>query len=70
MPVEFVSIILYPAAKSINPVRKPMQLSLLDTVGQHPNAENRVKELRLLLEHHNRQYYQRDAPEISDSEYD
>ncbi len=47
-----------------------MQLSLLDTVEQHPNAANRVKELRLQLEHHNRQYYQRDAPEISDSEYD
>ncbi len=47
-----------------------MQLSLLDTVEQHPNAENRVKELRLQLDHHNRQYYQRDAPEISDSEYD
>ncbi|MDD2735315.1 MAG: NAD-dependent DNA ligase LigA [Desulfuromonadaceae bacterium] len=47
-----------------------MQLSLLDSAEQPPNAENRVTELRLLLEHHNRRYYQLDTPEISDSEYD
>ena len=47
-----------------------MQLSLLDTVENRPNAENRVAELRILLEHHNRCYYQLDAPEILDSEYD
>ncbi len=47
-----------------------MQLSLPDTVEQRLNAEIRVSELRILLEHHNRLYYQSDAPEISDSEYD
>ncbi len=47
-----------------------MQLSLPETVEQSPNAEKRGAELRILLEHHNRLYYQSDAPEISDSEYD
>ncbi|MFZ4855867.1 MAG: NAD-dependent DNA ligase LigA [Desulfuromonadaceae bacterium] len=47
-----------------------MQLSFSDTVEQRPNPENRTAELRLLLEHHNRCYYQLDAPEIRDSEYD
>ncbi|HIJ82380.1 MAG TPA: NAD-dependent DNA ligase LigA, partial [Desulfuromonadales bacterium] len=45
-------------------------MSLLDTVEQRPNAENRAAELRILLELHNRLYYQLDAPEITDSEYD
>jgi len=30
----------------------------------------RIQELRELIEYHNRLYYQRDAPEISDAEYD
>ena len=47
-----------------------MQLSLLETPDPHLNVENRVKELRTLLEYHNRRYYQLDAPEISDAEYD
>ncbi|HIJ86992.1 MAG TPA: hypothetical protein HPP97_04820 [Desulfuromonadales bacterium] len=47
-----------------------MQLSFLDTVEHRPHAENRVAELRILLEHHNRRFYQLDAPEIPDSEYD
>lgn len=47
-----------------------MQLSLLENVDHRPSAENRVKELCVLLEYHNRLYYQLDAPEISDAEYD
>lgn len=47
-----------------------MQLSLLEISSPGPNAEKRVKELRTLLEHHNQRYYQMDAPEISDAEYD
>lgn len=47
-----------------------MQLSLLDNEDSRPDTENRVKELRRLLEYHNRCYYQFDAPEISDAEYD
>lgn len=30
----------------------------------------RVRELRELVEHHNRRYYEQDAPEITDAEYD
>ena len=47
-----------------------MQLSLLDNADPRLNAEDRVKELRSLLEYHNRRYYQLDDPEISDAEYD
>ena len=47
-----------------------MQLSLLESPDPRLNAENRVKELRVLIEYHNRRYYQLDAPEISDAEYD
>ena len=47
-----------------------MQLSLLESSDPRLNAENRVKELHTLLEYHNRRYYQLDAPEISDAEYD
>ena len=47
-----------------------MQLSLLESPDPRLNAENRVKELRVLIEYHNRRYYQLDAPEISDTEYD
>lgn len=47
-----------------------MQLSLLENVDHRPSAESRVKELCVLLEYHNRLYYQLDAPEISDAEYD
>ena len=32
--------------------------------------EDRIRELRGLLEHHNRLYYTQAAPEISDAEYD
>lgn len=34
------------------------------------NALERIKELREKLEYHNRKYYEEDAPEISDREYD
>lgn len=34
------------------------------------NIQERVQELRKLLEYHNRQYYVLDAPEITDAEYD
>ena len=47
-----------------------MQLSLLDNADPRLSAESRVKELHILLERHNRNYYQLDAPEISDAEYD
>ncbi|MGD1153724.1 MAG: NAD-dependent DNA ligase LigA [Syntrophales bacterium] len=33
-------------------------------------AIKRIKELRALINYHNRRYYQLDAPEISDTEYD
>ena len=35
-----------------------------------PAPEDRVAELRRLIEHHNRLYYEQDAPEIGDDEYD
>lgn len=47
-----------------------MQLSLLENRDPRPDAEKRIKELRTLLQYHNRRYYQLDAPEISDAEYD
>ncbi|MHB8121215.1 MAG: NAD-dependent DNA ligase LigA [Desulfuromonadaceae bacterium] len=47
-----------------------MQLSLLDNADSVPDVKNRVKELRILLQYHNQRYYQLDAPEISDAEYD
>jgi DNA ligase (NAD+) len=34
------------------------------------NASKRIEELRSLINHHNRRYYQFDDPEIPDSEYD
>ena len=34
------------------------------------NTENRINELREVLEYHSRKYYIDDAPEISDFEYD
>ena len=33
-------------------------------------AEQRVKELRRIIEKNNRLYYEKDAPELSDFEYD
>ncbi len=36
----------------------------------HSEPETRIRELRALLEHHNRLYYTHAAPEISDAEYD
>ena len=68
--IDIIRIILYRVAKSINPVRNLMQLSLLDTTDPRHDAEIRVTELYRLLEYHNRCYYQQDAPEISDAEYD
>jgi DNA ligase (NAD+) len=47
-----------------------MQLSLLEPAGPPPDAEQRVAELRALLTHHNACYYQHDAPEVSDADYD
>ncbi|NTV50288.1 MAG: NAD-dependent DNA ligase LigA [Geobacteraceae bacterium] len=47
-----------------------MQLSLLENSEPRLNAENRAKELRILLQYHNQRYYQLDSPEISDAEYD
>lgn len=47
-----------------------MQLSLLENPDRPLNAGERVDELRIQLEYHNRRYYQLDAPEISDADYD
>ncbi len=47
-----------------------MQLSLLENSDPRMDAEKRVSELHTVLEYHNRRYYQLDAPEISDAEYD
>ncbi len=33
-------------------------------------AQKRITELRSLIQHHNRRYYQFDDPEVSDAEYD
>ena len=33
-------------------------------------AEKRIDELRKIIEYHNQRYYQQDAPEVSDAEYD
>ncbi len=68
--IDFVRIILYRVAKSTNPARNPMQLSLLDTASPEDIARIRAEELRRQLEQHNRLYYVHDAPEISDAEYD
>ena len=34
------------------------------------DAPQRVEELRALIAHHNQRYYELDAPEVSDAEYD
>lgn len=47
-----------------------MQLSLLENADPRQTAETRIKELRSQLEYHNKRYYQLDAPEISDADYD
>ncbi|MFA7060997.1 MAG: NAD-dependent DNA ligase LigA, partial [Pedobacter sp.] len=47
-----------------------MQLSLLDPLDPTELAHRRIEELRRLLEHHNRLYYQLDNPEIPDADYD
>jgi len=46
------------------------QLSLLDSVITADQLQNRAVELRRLLAYHNRCYYEQDAPELSDAEYD
>lgn len=47
-----------------------MQLSLLDNTDAVSDAKKRIGQLQSELEHHNICYYQKDAPEISDAEYD
>lgn len=46
------------------------QLSLLSQFVSSDQERLRVAELHALLRHHNRCYYELDAPEISDAEYD
>ena len=46
------------------------QLSLLDEVVRADLQQVRSAELRELIRYHNRCYYEQDAPEISDAEYD
>jgi len=45
-------------------------MSLLENTDPGLEAAGRAKELRALLDYHNRRYYQLDDPEISDAEYD
>ncbi|MEI6208529.1 MAG: NAD-dependent DNA ligase LigA [Desulfuromonadales bacterium] len=47
-----------------------MQPALPDIITSLQNATERIEELRRLIEHHDRSYYQLDAPDISDAEYD
>ncbi len=47
-----------------------MQQADLFANQDEPSPEQRVKELRRQLEHHNRLYYSKATPEISDAEYD
>ena len=47
-----------------------MQLSLLDSLDSNAVTIKRCQELRRLLEYHNRLYYELDAPEFTDAEYD
>jgi DNA ligase (NAD+) len=42
----------------------------LDLFSPAPRPEGRIRELRALLDHHNRLYYNKATPEISDAEYD
>lgn len=46
------------------------QLSLLDSAVKPDQAVLRAEQLRTLIRYHNRRYYELDAPEISDAEYD
>lgn len=46
------------------------QLSLLDSVVNTDVVQSRATELRRLIAHHNRCYYELDAPEMADAEYD
>ena len=41
-----------------------------DLFASTPAPAGRIRELRTLLEHHNRLYYNKAAPEISDADYD
>jgi DNA ligase (NAD+) len=47
-----------------------MQLSFTDIADPRQSAGQRIRELHTLIDYHNRRYYQQDAPEISDAEYD
>jgi DNA ligase (NAD+) len=47
-----------------------MQPKSTDNADPRLSAEQRVRELHTLIDSHNRHYYQQDAPEISDAEYD
>ena len=42
----------------------------LDLFSSAPSPHQRIRELRTLLDHHNRLYYNKATPEISDAEYD
>lgn len=47
-----------------------MQLSFVDIPSTESDLELRIAELRRLIVYHSQRYYQLDAPEISDAEYD
>jgi DNA ligase (NAD+) len=44
------------------------ELDLFSTAA--PSPQDRIRELRTLLDRHNRLYYTQAEPEISDAEYD
>jgi DNA ligase (NAD+) len=46
------------------------QLSLLDSAVKTDQTALRTEQLRTLIRHHNRCYYELDTPEISDADYD
>ncbi|MDF2499825.1 MAG: ligA, partial [Anaerosporomusa subterranea] len=43
---------------------------ILQTEELRQLTDNRIKELRDEIEYHNKKYYEEDAPEISDYQYD
>ena len=47
-----------------------LRAGIFGTVPGPEEAASRVAELRRLIEHHNRRYYELDDPEISDAEFD
>ncbi|GAA5119788.1 NAD-dependent DNA ligase LigA [Luteolibacter yonseiensis] len=49
---------------------KTLHMDELDLFSSAPPPETRIRDLRAQLDHHNRLYYNKATPEISDAEYD